>query len=171
MRRGAADIAVSVLPPPSADEFRSEVVLDERYLLAARADQPALLSSDAVGWLDYPHVVVSAEGAIRTALDDRLATEGFVRRVRLSVSSFLLVPDLLRRTDLLALVPSLLAAGGAADGLATRAPPLPVEGFAISMARQRRGDGDAALDFVAEVIRTRFREAAEAVRDLSANHS
>ena len=158
VRKGAADIAVSYLPPASASEFDQQAVLDEHYLLAGRAGHPALAAPSVQQWLAYPHIVVSAEGATRTPLDDRLSAAGLTRWVALAVPSFLLVPDLLRGSDMLALLPSLSLAAANAHGLETRPLPMPVDGFRLDMARHHRTDGDVAVEFVAAAIYATLRE-------------
>lgn len=156
VRTGAADLAVSVLPPPPAD-VRQEALVEERYVLAGAAGHPALADGGGRLWLDFGHVVVSAEGAVATPLDDRLAAAGLSRRVAVAVPSFLLVPDLLRGSDLLALAPSLALAGGRGAGLDVRPPPVAVDGFRLGMAWHRRSEGDVAVRFVADAARDLLR--------------
>ena len=153
VEKGTVDIAVSVLPPPDPRQFLSEVVRDEHYLLAMRARHPLASGDVATGWLDYPHVVVSAEGATRTGTDTQLAAVGLARRVGLTVPSFLLVTDLLRDSDMLALLPTLCVADERGTGLAIRPLPLPVSGFRLEMVRHRRNERDVAVNFVAGKIR------------------
>lgn len=157
--KGSVDVAVSVLPSAEPRQFVSETVRDEHYVLAMRAGHPVAEQSDAAGWLDHPHVVVSAEGATRTATDDQLAGLGFERRVGVTVPSFLLVPDLLRGSDMLALVPSLCVAGDRGAGLTVRDPPVPVAGFRLDMVRHRRNDRDIAVGFITAEIRRILHEA------------
>ena len=147
VQRGTVDLAVSVLPPVDAHRFLCEVVREESYLLVMRADHPLAERDVAAHWLDYPHVIVSAQGATRTAIDDQLAAVGLRRRVGLTVPSFLLVPDLLRGSDLLALLPSLCVADERGSNLAVRPPPLPVPGFRLEMVRHRRNEHDIAVEF------------------------
>ena len=58
------------------------------------------------------------------------------------------MPDLLRETDMLALLPSLTL-----DGLHTLAPPVAVFGFDLQMPWHRHNDGDPAVDFITSIIR------------------
>ena len=153
VEKGTVDVAVSVLPPVDPRHFVSEVVREEHYLLAMRAGHPLAADAVVTGWLDYPHVVVSAEGATHTGTDAQLAAAGLARRVGLTVPSFLLVPDLLRESDMLALLPSLCLTDERAAGLAIRPLPLPVSGFRLEMVRHRRNERDVAVNFVAGEIR------------------
>ena len=153
VKKGAVDLAVSVLPPVDPRHFVREVVRDEHYLLAMRAGHPLAAEHVATGWLDYPHVVVSADGATRTGTDAQLAVAGLARRVELTVPSFLLVPDLLRGSDMLALLPSLCVADERGAGNAVRPVPLPIGGFRLETVRHRRNERDLAVNFVAGEIR------------------
>lgn len=153
VERGTVDLAVSVLPPVDARRFIREVVRDENYILAMRAGHPLAEQDVAARWLDYAHVIVSAEGAVRTSVDDQLAATGLYRRIGLTVPSFLLVPDLLRSSDLVALLPSLCVADGRGACLSVHSPPLPVPGFRLEMVRHRRNERDVAIDFIAGEIR------------------
>lgn len=156
--RGTVDLAVSVLPPADPRHFLSEVVREERYALAMRAGHPVAANRDADGWLDHPHIVVSAEGATRTSIDDQFAGLGFERRVGVTVPSFLLVPDLLRGSDMVALMPSLSVADERGAGLCVQSPPVPLVGFRLDMVRHRRKEHDVAIDFVAAEIRRVLKE-------------
>ena len=84
MEKSAVDLAVSVPPPPDPRHVLSELVRDEHYLLAMRAGHPLVGGDAAAGWLDYPHIVVSAEGATRAGTDT-LAAAGLARRFGLTV--------------------------------------------------------------------------------------
>ena len=152
LRVGTVDVAVSVLASASDRALRREPLMTEHYMLAGRVGHPALSGRDGKTWLDHPHVVVSAEGATRTPIDEILATHGLTRRVGVAVPSFLLVPDLLQGSDMLALLPSLTLAGWG-NALQTAAPPVAVPGFDLAMAWHRRNDGDPALDFITSTIR------------------
>lgn len=160
VRAGRAELAVSVLPPTPPGEFGREVVMEEQYLLAGRSGHPVLIDGSVEAWLGCDHVVVSAEGTAGSPVDDALAAAGLERRVGVTVPSFLLVADLLRGTDLLALVPSLALAGDLGAGLATGPPPRPVPGFRLDLAWHARSAADPAVRFVADTLRETLRAAA-----------
>ena len=118
-----------------------------------RAGHPLAAQDISISWLDYPHVVVSAEGATRTGTDAQLAAADLVRRVGLTLPSLLLVPDLLRGSDMLALLPSLCVADERGAGLAVRPLLRPVSGFRLEMVRHRRNERDVAVNFIAGEVR------------------
>lgn len=151
--KGATDLIVSVLPRVDTRQFHIENLLEERYLVAMRADHPAIAQFDLDRWLAWPHVVTSASGGMNTAIDTVLASIGRERRIGAALPSFLLIPEMLRDTDLIALVPSLCGAMCERVGLVLREPPIEAPGFTVQLAWHRRRESDAALRYVASTIR------------------
>ena len=145
---GTSDLALSVFPGEDPDINRAEI-LREDYVIALRQDHPAIAGFDLDRWLDWPHVVVSGRAETRSPLDGQLAEQGRSRRVGMVVPGFAMVPDLLRQSDLIAMLPSRVAVSA---GLVTLPPPIPVPGFALHLAWHRRRDGDRALRHVADLL-------------------
>ena len=146
---GSTDLAISVFPP-AEDDLHREELLSEHYVAAMRTGHPAAGRFDLESWLAYPHILVSGRGDTRTPIDAELANRGAARRVGLVVPNFQMVPDLLRGSDMIALLPSRVLAEF--DGLASFPPPLPVPGFTLHLAWHRRRARDAALRFVAAIL-------------------
>ncbi len=152
--KGTADLVVSVLPGThDPTRFHVEDVRDERYVVAMRKGHPAATRFDLDEWLRWPHVVTSATSERHGPLDDALTGTGRERRVGLSVPSFLLVPELLRATDMVAMVPSLALASDFARDLVAFNPPVSVPGFTLKLAWHRRHERDPAVQFVAGALR------------------
>ncbi len=151
MARGTIDLALSLLPPVDRS-FHRELVLQEEYAVAMARDHPAAADFDLERWLAYPHVVVSSEGKARGQLDETLEARGLSRRVGLVVSNFLLVPAMLRDSDLIALMPRRALPPGN-SGIITRDPPIPVEGFPIHLGWHARRDRDPGVMHVAGLVR------------------
>lgn len=139
---GEIDLALATpsLTPASA---RNAPLFADTFRCVARPGHPAFadgLTLDAFCAAD--HLLVSPEGGgFRGAVDGALDAMGRRRRVRLSVPSFLLVPDLLRRSDLVATVPARMA-GVWSGSLAQAAPPLDVPPFPVSLCWSPRVDRD-----------------------------
>jgi DNA-binding transcriptional LysR family regulator len=119
-----------------------------------RGGHPAAQAFDLDRWLGFPHITVSARGARRTPLDDQLALMGRERRVGITVPSFLMVPPLVAGSDLIAMLPC--CCKRFYPELHYCDPPIPVEGFPLHLATASRADGDIAVQYVAELIRTNF---------------
>jgi DNA-binding transcriptional LysR family regulator len=79
----------------------------ENYVLIGRRDHPRLhVGLTLAEYLELDHVIVSLGGGnFVTPVDDALAAQGWERRVVLSAASFLFVPEIVARSDLVALVP------------------------------------------------------------------
>ena len=118
-----------------------------------RADHPAaqdrVLTLDQFCALDQV-LVSSSGGAFRGATDDALASVGRARRVTVSVTSFLVFPEILRVSDLIAVVPRRLVLNG--DGLAVREPPLAIQGFSKTLAWHERTHHDPALRWLRSLL-------------------
>ena len=86
-------------------------LFDERYVAIVRHDHPAVgatLDLDTFCALD--HVIVSPRGGgFVGPTDAALAAHGRSRRVAMSVPGFLIVPEIVARTDRIALVPERMA--------------------------------------------------------------
>lgn len=149
MAKGEVDLAVSVLPPPGTS-FRRRELLRETYVVAMRQDHPAAGDFDLERWLAHPHLLISSSGETQGDLDEALARLGRRRRVGMVVPSFLMVPPLLRGSDLIAMLPSRCVTP--ADGLAILQPPIPVEGFPLHIGWHVRRDDDLAVRHVAELV-------------------
>lgn len=146
---GTTDIAISVFPGEDGDIHREEL-LAESYVIALRPGHPAIPGFDLGAWLAWPHILVSGRGEARSPLDAELARFSLSRRVGLVVPSFGMVPDLLRGSDMIAMLPSrVMAASGDLVILPT---PIPVPGFPLHLAWHRRREKDRALRHVAAVL-------------------
>lgn len=155
LEAGEADIVVAVLSPAGAAQaaLRCEPLMEERYLAAMRKGHPAARRFDLERWLAYPHLVVSSRGQTRTALDRELAAMGRERRVGMVLPAFAQAQALLAHSDMIALLPSRCLMPPHARGLAVFEPPLPVEGFTLSMAWHARREQDPATRHVMAQLR------------------
>lgn len=128
MAEGALDMAL-VTPEMAPETLRSRRLFEETYVVILRAGHP---QQDRIGELEMfcalDHAIMSHDGtAFSGATDRALDAIGQHRRVVASVPSFTILIDLIRRSDMLALVPRRLIEGEA--GIIPVPPPVPVEGF------------------------------------------
>ena len=146
---GGSDLAIAVFPE-EGDDIRREELLAEEYRIALRPDHPAIAGFDLDRWLAYPHVLVSGRGETRSPLDGELARLGRSRRVGLVLPSFGMVADVLRGSDMIAMLPSRVIR--AVGDLVDLPPPIPVAGFPLHLAWHRRREKDAGLQHVARLL-------------------
>ncbi|WP_110401167.1 LysR family transcriptional regulator [Sphaerotilus hippei] len=152
LERGEVDLALTT-PQAAPPDVHARHLFDERYVCVTRSGHPALaagaLTLDAFCALD--HALVSYGGSpFEGATDRALATLGRQRRVVASVGSFLMLPELLRRTDLIAVAPARLIERE--SGLATCEPPLAVPGFTKLAVWHERRHRDAGQRWARELL-------------------
>lgn len=151
LEQGTVDLALST-PESTAPDLHARTLFDERYVCVMRsghaAAQPAL-SLDQFCALD--HALVSyAGGSFEGVTDEALARLGRQRRVMLSVKSFLLLPDILRASDLVAVVPRRLVED--LDGLVLLEPPLAIAGFTKVLAWHERTHRDPGHRWLRDLL-------------------
>ncbi|PHZ52075.1 LysR family transcriptional regulator [Enterobacter hormaechei] len=133
LEQGAIDVAL-ITPHTTPDELHSRALYEERYVCMMRADHPNAgepMTLDRFCALE--HVLVSYEGdGFRGVTDSALEKIGRTRHVGLSVSHFLVLPDVLALSDMIAVVPSRIAENQ--TGMFICETPVPVPGFTKSMA-------------------------------------
>ncbi|TDG05777.1 LysR family transcriptional regulator [Paraburkholderia guartelaensis] len=137
LESGDVDLAL-ITPETTPADLHARRLFDERYVCVMRADHPAAarrLTLERFCALD--HALVSYEGgSLSGVTDEALARVGRTRRVTVSVNSFLVLPDILLTSDLIAVVPSRLVKN--APGLAVVEPPLAIPGFTKTLAWHER---------------------------------
>ncbi|MBV7536579.1 LysR family transcriptional regulator [Duganella sp. sic0402] len=151
LERGDVDLAL-ITPETASPDLHTQFLFDERYVCVLRAGHPdatAPLSLDRFCALD--HALVSYSGSpFAGATDKALAAMGRERRVTLSVTSFLVLQDFLRVSDLIAVVPHKLAL--VTDGLAALEAPLPIPGFTKIAAWHERTERDPGRSWVRALL-------------------
>jgi len=144
--RGDIDVAFTTTDI-APESLRSTILFAERYQFIARRGHPLLpgkgpITSAQFGALD--HIVVSPEGGgFKGATDVLLEARRHKRNVVLSVPHFLMVPELVRRSDLVAMLPArLLEARN--PGLQLRDAPVQPPGYEMAMSWHERVHADPA---------------------------
>lgn len=154
LERGTVDLAL-ITPETTPPDLHARRLFDERYVCVMRAQHPAtgkVLDLDTFCALD--HALVSFTGGAFTGItDEALARVGRSRRVCLSVKNFLVLPDIIRDSDLVAVVPSRLVLG--LPGLVCVGPPVDVPGFTKVLAWHERSHRDAGHRWLRELLVSR----------------
>jgi DNA-binding transcriptional LysR family regulator len=152
LESGAIDLAFMALDAPP-ERLHHQILFKEHYVLVARKGHPALkrkLTIDVISQLEY--VVVSSEGGgFRAVTDAALEALGRNRQVVLSVPHFLFVPEVLARTDLVAMLPIRLVKNRS-DGLKIIEPPLPIPPYDMAMIWHERSHHDPAHRWLREQV-------------------
>ena len=151
---GRSDIVIQVLSDLIGSDLHAEALLRQEYVVLMRKGHPASEAFDLDAWLAWPHVVVSASGRSVGALDAPLARIGRERGVGVVVPNFLVVADLLRASNMIAMLPELFARPTWSEGLVVRPPAIAVDGLTLKIARHRRRGDRRAIPFIAEQIRS-----------------
>ncbi|MCA2016068.1 LysR family transcriptional regulator [Vibrio tritonius] len=148
---GEVDLAL-MTQEEAPSELRTRHLYDEVYVLIGHKDHPLL--SDSMSFEDYlslKHIVVSLDGGnFLTPHDLALKELGYSRNVVLSVATFLIVPELVAKSNLVALVPKRLVNGR--TDLKIVSPPMSSTGFSVGMVWHERTHNHSAHRWVRDVI-------------------
>lgn len=133
MERGEADLAL-MMPEGAPEALRTTTLYRERYVVIVRKDHPRVRQSiDLDLFCELDHVVVSPRGGgFEGPADLILEAAGRSRRIVLSTPGFLVVPEIVARSDMIAVVPERIARDPT-DRLQVMEPPIPIPGFDIAM--------------------------------------
>ena len=130
--RGEVDLALAA-PEHAPVAMRQRQLYEEDYAVIARHGHPSVqggLDLDVFCALD--HVVVSPQGGgFAGPTDAALEAIGRRRTVALSTPGFLIVPEIISRSDMIAIIPRRIAEGWS-DRVQVTEPPLAIPGFVIS---------------------------------------
>ncbi|XBS71170.1 LysR family transcriptional regulator [Acerihabitans sp. KWT182] len=152
MADGEVDLAL-MTPEHGPVMLRSRHLFDERYVLIGRRGHPGLPRGVTVAqFANLDHVIVSLRGGdFTTPVDDGLAALGYKRHVVLSAASFLMVPEIVARSDFVALVPERMVRKRS-KALKVVECPFPLPRFAVSMLWHERNHGHTGQRWIREVI-------------------
>jgi len=145
LARGQIDLAITI-PEFAVSDLRSRLLYREHYVVAVRPQHPLArrAAMTVERFCNYDHVVVSPTGgSFEGPTDQALARLQLRRKVRYSVPSFLLLPEMLQTDDLVALVPSRLLSENN-KRLVVLNPPVDVPGFDVIAVWHPRVDKDIA---------------------------
>jgi len=151
---GRIDFAIGFLP--MVRESQRVRLLDDRYVVLLREGHPftrkrrtgaALLK--ALGELEFVAVRAHAD-TLRIVQQARLQ-----ERLRLVTEHFLVLPAIVRATDLAAILPRIIARGF--QGYAIVEPPFPQREFTVSLHWSRRFDADPGNRWLRALLQELFR--------------
>jgi DNA-binding transcriptional LysR family regulator len=152
LESGEVDLCITGLQnaPPG---MHQRPLYPERMVSVVRRDHPAVgarLTLDKFCSLE--HILVSVRGSGFSArVDAALAALGRKRRARLAVPHFLLVPEIVARSDMISALPERLARGHAKK-LRILEPPLKIEGFTVGQIWHERNQREPAQLWFRDVL-------------------
>jgi DNA-binding transcriptional LysR family regulator len=162
LARGQIDLAVTI-PEFAMSDLPSRLLYRERYVVAVRAQHPLARRGGMTvdRFCKYDHVLVSpVGGSFEGPTDQALARLKLQRKVRYSVPSFLLIPEILQTDDLVAVVPSRLLREHSKQ-LVVLKPPIEISGFDVIAVWHPRVDKDMGHRW----LRSRLVETAKSPSD------
>ncbi len=132
LERGEVDLALAA-PEHAPAAMRQRQLYEEGYAVIARQGHPSVQGSlDLDVFCALDHVVVSPQGGgFAGPADAALEAIGRRRTVALSTPGFLIVPEIISRSDMIALIPRRIAEGWS-DRVQVMEAPLAIPGFVIA---------------------------------------
>jgi len=152
METGEVDLCITGLrnAPPGLHE---RALYAERIVSVVRRNHPrvgAQLTLDTFCSLE--HIMVSVRGSGFSArIDEALAALGRTRHARLAVPHFLLVPEIVARSDMISALPERLARGYA-NMLRLYEPPVKMDGFTVGQIWHERNQREPAQVWLRDVV-------------------
>jgi DNA-binding transcriptional LysR family regulator len=152
MEIGEVDLCITgLLNAPQG--LHERPLYTERIVSVVRRNHPgvdAQLTLDSFCRLE--HILVSVPGSGFSArIDEALAALGRKRHTRLAVPHFLLVPEIVARSDMISALPERLALGYA-DKLRILEPPIKLDGFTVGQIWHERNEREPAQIWLRDVV-------------------
>ncbi|TQV72444.1 LysR family transcriptional regulator [Denitrobaculum tricleocarpae] len=156
--RGVVSMAVGNIPTASAD-IETIPLFDEALRVAAAEGHPIWNNPLTLQtYLAQDHLDVVRDPAKPGLTESALAARGAKRSIKLKIGTFLVVPQLVASSGLVATEPSrVLSPLSDTLGYRTEAPPFPSPRFTISLARHKRISGDPGYEWLADQVVALFR--------------
>jgi len=149
-----ADIDLALITPESApNDLHARMLYHEEYVCLLRQTHPLTLPGGLTldSFCAQDHALFSyVGGSFRGVTDEALAALNRTRRVTLSVCSFLVLPEILRVSDLISVVPRRLTRD--LPGLSVLPPPLTLPGFSKIAVWHERTHRDAGHRWLRELL-------------------
>lgn len=135
LARGEVDLALGVFPEPPEQAVKVKL-FEERFVGLARRGHPVIGRDepiDLVSFAGLPHALVTVRQDRSGEIDRALAQHGLRRRIVVTLPHMLVLPALLRASDLVTALPERVARGVLTAGLETFELPLSLSPWPIEM--------------------------------------
>ena len=152
MESGEVDLCITGLQNAPAG-LHQQPLYAERMVSVVRRKHPGVGARLTLEkFCSLEHILVSVRGSGFSArIDEALAKLGRKRRARLAVPHFLLVPEIVARSDMISALPERLARGYA-NKLRIFELPLEIEGFTVGQIWHERNQREPAQLWLREVL-------------------
>jgi DNA-binding transcriptional LysR family regulator len=162
LESGDADLAIGHLPGLQAG-FHQHRLFEDSFVCLVRAGHPRVKRKlSRAQFTKEAHVMIEPAGSryssavsqssTTTLLEKLLADTGLERRVALRVPQFMVVPAIVRATDLIATVPSHVAASAALAGVRVLPLPFAAPRFEVKQIWHARNHRDTANTWLRRLI-------------------
>jgi DNA-binding transcriptional LysR family regulator len=154
---GRVDLGIGIITETPAS-IRSQVVFADRYALAMRRGHPATRagSSDAL-LREARYVVVTSLAGTTDDVATFLSAHVSPRQIAMRVPTYAVLPTILARTDLIALVPSTAGRAMFPDNdIGYVPPPFTLPNITVAAVRHERSDADPALRWLFDEVARLF---------------
>jgi len=153
MENDRIDLLITSIGTTPADAV-AQKLFAEQFVVVQRKDHPRGTGPlDLETFCSLTHVLNALnEAAFRGPVDDQLAKRGHARRVVVSSSGFLMTPEVVARSDHIAVIPEAVAR--LYDHLLDwTPPPFDQPGFPVMMSHHPRRKGDKGLEWLKDVVK------------------
>lgn len=158
LESGEVDLAIGNLPD-LPQGFYQQRLFKEYYVCIARDDHPLWRSRSSARRLrDAYHAVVQPQGTGHSAVEKALARLGLQDRIALRVQNFLVLPSIVRNTDLVAMIPHSAAGQLAMAGVGIHPAPIALSDFVVRQCWHERFHADAGNQWLRQQIAELFTE-------------
>ena len=153
---GEMDVAVGVPPSSAPGRIFTERLFEEPFVCVVRKGHPtAGPSINRKTFLALDHLLISPEGDRFGHTDTLLAQYGLKRSLALTLSQMYLAPQIIARSDLIAiLMLGVVEVSGWTDRLTIMEPPFALEPCAYVMSWHRRNDEYPAQRWLRACVRS-----------------
>lgn len=155
LAEGHLDLALGILRHLVPDDLHSSFVFDDSFVCIARPAHPAVKGRLTLKkFLSLPHALISPRGgSFVGVVDEELAKLGLRREVVVSVPQFMLLPAVIRDTDLIATMPRRLAQHTITGyALQMLKPPVALAGYDVHQVWHPRTDADPVQQWLRGLV-------------------
>lgn len=152
LERGFIDVAL-MTPEITPQNLHARELFKEKYVCVFRKGHPTITANslNVDQFCNSDHALVSYNGGSFNGIaDEVLQKNGKQRNVTLSVKNFLILPEILRTSDMVATLPSRLVNG--MNDLVITEPPIDIPGFTKTVVWHERTHHDPAQRWLRELL-------------------